>query len=146
MTELVFGKASQMLNNEDNRFIIALIHAASFRVGVCLQMPNLAVWNMDKVFTPYLRKLRDRYVEFSKEMATERMNMNSKRQDLFSYILSAKDPETGNGFSMDEIWGESTLLIVAGDLKKTKVPVYFESNVGQAPTRSPPEWLVVSII
>ena len=117
MTELVFGKALQMLSVVDNRFILRLIQVASFRVGVCLQMPTLAVWNIDKFFTPHVRKIRDKYIRISKEMAMERMNMESKRQDLFSYILAAKDPETGNGFSLDEIWGESTLLIVAGKLR-----------------------------
>ena len=116
MTELVFGKTSQMLSFVDNRFILELIQVASFRVGVCLQMPNLAVWNIDKFFTPHIRKLRDRYVKYSKEMAVERINMDNKRQDLFSYILAAKDPDNGQGFSLDEIWGESTLLIVAGNL------------------------------
>ena len=115
MTELVFGKALQMLSVVENRFILGLIQIASFRVGVCLQMPSLAVWNVDKIFTPHIRKLRDKYVKVSKEMAVERMNMDSKRQDLFSYILAARDPETGKGFSLDEIWGESTLLIVAGN-------------------------------
>lgn len=118
MAELVFGKTSHMLDLADNRFILDLIQVAAFRVGVCLQMPSLAVWNIDKIFTPHIRKLRDGYVGVSKKMAHDRMNMDSKRQDLFSHILAAKDPETGKGFSLDEIWGESTLLIVAGHLRK----------------------------
>ena len=36
------------------------------------------------------------------------------RKDFFYYLLNAKDPETGKGFSMDELWGESNLLIIAG--------------------------------
>jgi len=114
MAELVFGKAFHMLDNSDNRFIIDLIQVAAFRVGVCLQMPLLAIWQVDKIFTPGVRKIRDQYVSISKKMAVERMNMDSNRQDLFGHILKAKDPETGKGFSVDELWGESTLLIIAG--------------------------------
>lgn len=114
MAELVFGKAFHMLDSADNRFIIDLIQIAAFRVGVCLQLPQLATLNLDKIFIPHVRKLRDDYVKVSKDMAIERMKMDSTRQDLFSHILAAKDPETGKGFSMDEIWGESTLLIIAG--------------------------------
>ena len=114
MAELVFGKAFQMLTAADNRFIIDLIQVAAFRVGVCLQMSKLAVWNIDRILTPNVRKLRDRYVGVSKKMAIDRMNMESTRQDLFSHILAAKDPQTGKGCTLDEIWGESTLLIVAG--------------------------------
>ena len=118
MAELVFGKSFNMLGVADNRFIIELIQVAAFRVGVCLQMPILAAWNLDKIFTPSVRKLRDQYVSVSRVLAVDRMNMNSKRQDLFSHILAARDPQTGKGFTMDEIWGESTLLIVAGTLIK----------------------------
>lgn len=120
MAELVFGKAFHMLELVDNRFIIDLIQVAAFRVGVCLQMPSLAVWNIDRVFTPHVRKLRDKYVTVSKDMAIERTKMDSKRQDLFSHILAAKDPQTGKGFSQDEIWGESTLLIIAGNSVKRR--------------------------
>ena len=119
MAELVFGKAFNMLDVVDHRFIIDLIQLAAFRVGVCLQMPMLAIWNVDKVLSPFVRKQRDQYVKVSKEMAVGRMNMESTRKDLFSYILAAKDPQTGKGFSIDEIWGEATLLIVAG-----KIPCY----------------------
>ena len=114
MAELVFGKAFQMLDIADNRFIIDLIQSAAFRVGVCLQMPQLAMLKLDKLFAPRIRRLRDKYVKVSKDMAIRRMEMGSKRQDLFSHILAARDPETGKGFSMDEIWGEATLLIIAG--------------------------------
>ena len=116
MAELVFGKAFNMLDLADHRFIIDLIQLAAFRVGVCLQMPALAIWNVDKVLSPFVRKKRDQYVKVSKEMAVGRMKMESTRKDLFSYILAAKDPQTGKEFSIDEIWGEATLLIVAGML------------------------------
>ena len=122
MAELVFGKAFHMLDNADNRFIIDLIQVAAFRVGVCLQMPALAIWQVDKIFTPAVRKVRDQYVAISKKMAVDRMNMDHDRQDLFSHILAAKDPETGKGFSIDELWGESTLLIIAGKLPIHSTP------------------------
>ena len=121
MAELVFGKAFQMLDLVDHRFIIDLIQVAAFRVGVCLQMPKLAIWNVDKVLSPLVRKQRDAYIKVSKDMAMDRMNMESTRKDLFSHILAAKDPQTGKGFSMDELWGEATLLIVAGKCSSSNV-------------------------
>ena len=114
MAELVFGKSFQMLDRNDNRYIIDLIQYAAFRVGVCLQMPQLAILNIDKILAPHVRRLRDQYVALSKSLALDRVKMDSARQDLFSHILAARDPETGNGFSLDELWGESTLLTVAG--------------------------------
>ena len=42
------------------------------------------------------------------------MGLDVDRKDFFYHLLNAKDSETGNGFSMDELWGESNLLIIAG--------------------------------
>jgi cytochrome P450 len=41
-------------------------------------------------------------------------NPDVDRKDFFYYLLKAKDPETGAGFGLPELWGESNLLIIAG--------------------------------
>ena len=55
-------------------------------------------------------------MQYSKAQAMSRtkLGLDIDRKDFFYYLLNAKDPETGKGFSMDELWGESNLLIVAG--------------------------------
>jgi cytochrome P450 len=55
-------------------------------------------------------------MQYSKGQAMERtkMGLDVDRKDFFYHLLNAKDPETGHGFSMDELWGESNLLIIAG--------------------------------
>ena len=35
-------------------------------------------------------------------------------ETFFYYLLDAKDPETGVGFSTTELWGESNVLLIAG--------------------------------
>jgi cytochrome P450 len=47
-------------------------------------------------------------------MERTKMGIDVDRRDFFYHLLNAKDPETGKGFSMDELWGESNLLIIAG--------------------------------
>ena len=53
---------------------------------------------------------------YSKAQALERTKVgaDSDRKDFFYYLLNAKDPETGKGFTIPELWGESNLLIIAG--------------------------------
>ena len=114
MAELVFGRAFSMLKLVENRFVVELIKLATFRAGVCLQMPGLANWNIDKLFMPKIRKIRDQYITVSRSMALQRMKIKQERRDLFSHLLDAKDPETGKGFTLDELWGEATMLTVAG--------------------------------
>lgn len=55
-------------------------------------------------------------MQYSKGQAMERtkLGVDVDRKDFFYYLLNAKDSETGQGFSMDELWGESNLLIIAG--------------------------------
>jgi cytochrome P450 len=56
------------------------------------------------------------YMAYSKAQAAERMKigLDGDRKDFFYYLLNARDPETGKGFSTPELWGESNLLIIAG--------------------------------
>lgn len=67
-------------------------------------------------------------MQYSKAQAMERtkMGLDVDRKDFFYHLLNAKDPETGNGFSMDELWGESNLLIIAGsDTTSTSMAATF---------------------
>ena len=71
---------------------------------------------LDKLFFPTLVRDRQRYMNFSKSLAVERTKQgeDGDRKDFFHYLLNAKDPETGLGFSTPELWAESNLLIIAG--------------------------------
>ena len=53
---------------------------------------------------------------YSKAQAAERtkIGVETDRKDFFYYLLNARDPETGKGFTGPELWGESNLLIIAG--------------------------------
>jgi cytochrome P450 len=53
---------------------------------------------------------------YSRQQLTERTALGDEtdRRDFFYYLLKARDPETGQGFTMPELWGESNLLIIAG--------------------------------
>jgi cytochrome P450 len=53
---------------------------------------------------------------YSKSQAMERTKLgaDAERKDFFYYLLNARDPETGAGFTPDELWGESNLFIIAG--------------------------------
>lgn len=49
------------------------------------------------------------------ERAKERVEAGrDAKKDFFCYLLNAKDPETGEGLSMKELWGEANVLMVAG--------------------------------
>lgn len=116
MGDLCFGKAFGMLERPDNRFAIDLISNAAHRHLMCGTYLPLHDYHVDKILFRKIAGMRERYMQFSKAQAAERMKMGEDvdRKDFFYYLLQAKDPETGKGFSVPELWGESNLLIIAG--------------------------------
>ena len=78
-------------------------------------MPTIHNYHLDKYLFPHLASGRARYMQYSKGQAAERMAVSDPdRRDFFHYLMAAVDPETGAKFSMQELWGESNLLIIAG--------------------------------
>ncbi|KAF3033777.1 hypothetical protein E8E11_001666 [Didymella keratinophila] len=73
-------------------------------------------WHLDKLFFRKIAGQRAQYMQYSKGQAMERtkLGLEADRKDFFYYLLNAKDAETGEGFNMNELWGESNLLIIAG--------------------------------
>jgi cytochrome P450 len=114
--DLSFGKAFHMLESPDNRFALELVEAAATRHLCCGTMPIVDKLSIDKYLFPKMAAGRARYMKYSKAQLTERTRMgeDSDRRDFFYYLLKARDPETGEGFTTPELWGESNLLIIAG--------------------------------
>ncbi|KAF2117998.1 benzoate 4-monooxygenase cytochrome-like protein P450 [Lophiotrema nucula] len=116
MGDLVFGKAFGMLEDEKNRFAVSLVSNAAHRHLICGTHLTIHNWHLDKILFRKIASQRGRYMQYSKSQALERtkLGLDVDRKDFFYHLLNAKDPETGNGFSIDELWGESNLLIIAG--------------------------------
>lgn len=77
-------------------------------------MPPIANWKLDNILFRELTKKRAEYAKYCMGLAAQRTKSITDHKDFFHYLLNAKDPETGEGFSMPEIWAESALLVVAG--------------------------------
>lgn len=75
-------------------------------------MPIVDKLKIDKFLFPKLAAGRSRYMAYSKSQLTERTKLGEEtdRRDFFYYLLKARDPETGQGFTLPELWGESNLL------------------------------------
>ncbi|OIW26727.1 cytochrome P450-like protein [Coniochaeta ligniaria NRRL 30616] len=114
--DLCFGKAFHMLERPDNRYAIDLVGAAASRHLLCGTMPVVNTLSLDKILFRKIAAGRARYMAYSRAQLTERTRLGEEtdRRDFFYHLLKAKDPETGQGFAMPELWGESNLLIIAG--------------------------------
>ncbi|KAK9781653.1 hypothetical protein SCAR479_01524 [Seiridium cardinale] len=114
--DLCFGKAFHMLERPDNRYALELVSLATTRHLICGTLPLVGKLGLDKVLFHRIAAGRAKYMAYSKSQLTERTKLgdDTDRRDFFYYLLRARDPETGQGFTTPELWGESNLLIIAG--------------------------------
>lgn len=77
-------------------------------------MPMLSRLGLDKMLFSKIAAGRLRYIAYSRAQLSERTKLGAEidRRDFFYHLLKARDPETGVGLSMSELWGESSLLCV----------------------------------
>lgn len=131
LAELSFGKSSfGMLEKPDHRDVVDLIFHNAWRCMICGTLPIIHRLGLDKILFPNLVRDRNEFMNFSKAQALQRTKQgtDTDRKDFFSYLLHAKDPLTGQGFSTPELWAESNLLIIAGsDTPATAIAGVFYS-------------------
>lgn len=99
---------------------------------------SLWVWlkprGLDKLMAvatpPTIKKWSD-FVEQCLESRSERQKMLEKtgveaRKDFFHWLFEAKDPQTNQGYSLPELYGECELLTIAGsDTTSTVISAMF---------------------
>ena len=79
-------------------------------------MPSLLKLRLHGILFRKLINGLETYKAYSRKQALERLTkkMGTNDRDIFSYLLEARDPETGEGFTESELTSESSLLIIAG--------------------------------
>ena len=123
ISELSFGKSLDMLLKADNRWITESISSYIRRSFMAMQYPTIftqggSSWlSADTWLFPSLLKDRARYLDATIGVVQRRIDDNESmkdRKDIMSYLLAAKDPETGENLQMAEVWSEAYLMISAG--------------------------------
>ncbi|PQE20485.1 benzoate 4-monooxygenase cytochrome P450 protein [Rutstroemia sp. NJR-2017a BBW] len=113
--EFGFGQSFELQKSSKNDFLIQAVEATSLKAGVIVQYPNLANLKPEKILARRTAKMRERYLELMAGLVRDRLaSEKSSHHDLFSFVVDAKDPETGKGFSESELWAESRFLLIAG--------------------------------
>lgn len=122
MGDLVFGKSMGTLGEQpENREAIRLLGQAARRNYTVAAFPPLLYYGLEKWVWPIstIHADRNKYLAFGKRSVMERTERDKKegdsgRKDIFSFMLHARDPETGQGLPTQELWMEGNTLIVAG--------------------------------
>lgn len=80
-------------------------------------MPWLLKFRVSKLLFGKLDRSMSRMKAYCELQIQERIKNDAKveMQDFFTYLLKARDPETGQGFSHAELASEAGLLMIAGE-------------------------------
>ncbi|CEF71864.1 unnamed protein product [Fusarium graminearum] len=115
MADVVFGQPYNLLGNSEYRYVVDSIEGSNIRTGVLIQAPEAYTWRLDKRLFPASIRHRNTFVKFISSLVQERLTTKPlERDDIISHLLTAKDSETGQGFTKNEVAAESSTLIVAG--------------------------------
>jgi cytochrome P450 len=116
MGALVFSKSYGMLESPKLRWIQNSIQDSTKLKYVLSHFQILLHTGLDRFFFPSLSVMRAMYKKFAIGQLKERMEAGKSgaKQDLIGFMMRAKDPETGEGFSIQELGSEASLLITAG--------------------------------
>ena len=119
MGEFGFGQSFELQLKEDNRFLIEAVTATTNKAGVYVQYPALASLKLEKLLYQRGLGMREKYLQLMSNLVRSRISKEKDaKNDLLYFLADAKDPETGLGFTEDEIWAESRFLLIAGKLSR----------------------------
>ena len=115
MADLIFGGKYNLLERQTYRYVPSVIEASNVRVSAILQAPILKSGRLDKMMFPKAIVARNIFIRFVGKLLRDTLKVDrSQKRDFFAVLSTAKDPETGSGFTQEEIIAESTTLVVAG--------------------------------
>ena len=115
MGEFGFGQSFRLQTSEDNRFLIDAAIATTRKAGVYVLDPGLQKLRLELLF--YIRgmHMRQKYLALMSRLVHDRVTAGKDaHKDMFSFLVDAKDPDTGVGFTESELWAESRFLLIAG--------------------------------
>ncbi|EGE84113.1 benzoate 4-monooxygenase cytochrome P450, variant 2 [Blastomyces dermatitidis ATCC 18188] len=125
MGDLTFGKKFHCMDSGEHRFVPPLILNATkmvYLIGLSPLAPFVRLFLGSPIMNVIGGQMaRDnlRYNKYAASQMKQRITAETddskpSRKDLAHFLLNARDPQTGKGFTTEELCSESSLLIAAG--------------------------------
>ena len=112
----MFGQNFHTMTTIENRYVLYAILALNKRNGVYAQCPRLAWLNLELLWSPVDRLTLKECLRWRQEVGDRLKDAEKTSKSLFSTVLNARDPETGEEISYTELMAEAQTLLVAGKL------------------------------
>lgn len=124
LTDMVFGRSYNMLTNAAQRNIGDVMLASLDRNHLAYQYPGLfkpglnkwldfGTWFMPNSFGDIMAYLNDGFISTTQRLESPPED-SEKRKDILSYLIDARDADTGEGIPKEEIVGEASMLHIGG--------------------------------
>ena len=127
MGDFGFGQSFELQTKADNRFLMDAVVATSRKAAIYLHYPALAKLRLERLLSQKTVLMREKYLKLMSDLVKSRLEADKNlHNDLFSFLINAKDPETGQGFTESELWAESRFLLIAG--KVHQIVNHFQQN------------------
>ena len=115
MGEFGFGQSFELQTKPDNHFLIDAVTATTHKAGAYVQYPQLQYLQLDRLLYRRGIWMREKYLQLRGRPLGERLSAEKNSQnDLFSFFVDTKDPETSKGFTESKLWAESRFLLITG--------------------------------
>ncbi|RAL08542.1 cytochrome P450 [Aspergillus homomorphus CBS 101889] len=109
MTELVFGRSFYTLDSNSHHYILDGIMSQMRRMSLLTEEPMIERLQIGRFLHPGAMAKALRFSQAGRSIMEDRKrNLNPGAADICSKLLSAKDPETGDGFPFQELSGSDT--------------------------------------
>ncbi|KAF2150162.1 benzoate 4-monooxygenase cytochrome-like protein P450 [Myriangium duriaei CBS 260.36] len=116
MGELLFGRSFNTSSSKENLMFIDLLSNAIRLANIVGQMPILTRLHVDRIMFPDQHRKRHQLVAFAIASLKKRLSMgpdSNGRRDIVHHLQQGRDPETGQGYSEQEMIGETVILMQA---------------------------------
>ncbi|KAF1955978.1 cytochrome P450 [Byssothecium circinans] len=125
--QLGFGAAFNLQTSTENRFMVAGLETSNFRTNLYIQFPLLKKIGMEVALYPFILTSQMRYYKMLRDLIVARRSEGKHdKKDLYSFVVDIKDPETGEGMRLRDIWSEAAFFMPAGgDTTSTALAAVF---------------------
>lgn len=114
-SQFSFGISLDMQTDPKNRFLIRGMQGGVYRGYVYMQFLMAQYLGVEIMLVPPLYMIHKKYKDALHSLVSRRLEMGKyAKEDLFSFVVDAKDPETNTGMTEMELFVESEVFLVAG--------------------------------
>ena len=126
MTAFGFGRSFNAQIEDTNRGILLGMRTGSMLSGICVQYPRLRHYKavIERLIRPSNTWTRERFANFMRQVVKTRLTEpKDATRDLFSFIIGSKTNAADEGLTLDELWMESRMLMLAGEYSQINIKI-----------------------